>query len=115
MIEINSRGKNYPEKVIGQEIISELNNTKKFLHEQLGENFTKEQFKKAFEENMLKYWVLSLKISKYYLVLSPHIKEIWDEEKMEEDCNFDTNLYMENITPDIKNYFRSEFEYEFQL
>ena len=115
MIEINSRITNRSEKELNQEIISQLDNTKKFLFKQLGKNPAKEQLQKAIQENMLKYWAVSLKVSKYYLVLSPYIKEIWDEEKMEEDCNFDTNLYLKNITSDIKNYFRSEFEYEFKL
>ena len=100
------------EKEITPELITiktELTNTRRYLAEKLGENFTYDNVKKAVDSKEMLKWHTFGKVSAYYLILSPWINRALDGERMGRAFLIDTKLYIPLITKEAKQIFVTEF------
>jgi hypothetical protein len=94
-------------------IAKELLLTKKFLYERCDGDPCKEKIESFLSDGFLQMWIISGKISRYYLALSPYIKP--HLERLERECSFDVLLVKERLTEDIERYFKEEFANEYHL
>lgn len=93
-------------------IINELNKTKSFFLQKLGKHPSTEDIFRLIKEKILNLWLSVEKISPYYILLSPLIKNVIRED-YHLVSNIDFSLYKKSITPDIEKYFAENFAYEF--
>lgn len=94
-------------------IIQQIDRTKKFIFERCEGTPSFEKVKKFFDDGILKFWVMTSKISIYYLMMSPWISKTIDLEKFATECAFSSFLYKSKITTEVKNYFSYEFKHEY--
>ena len=92
-------------------VISEIDRTKKFLFEKCEGEVTKEKLQKFAEGGQFRFWIMTGKISKYYIVLSPFMKEY--KKALSEACEFDLVLIGNRATDAVKEYFRYEYGHEY--
>ena len=97
---------------VDPKVIKEIDTTKKFLFERCEGEVTEEKLKKFFDDGILKLWVLTGKVSRYYIVLSPWMNKFCDIGKFAEDCSFDPTLFREKISPEVREYFKDEYRHE---
>ena len=95
-------------------IIKEIDRTKKFLYERCEGEPTCEKIANFVESGFLKLWIMTEKVSKFYMVLSPFVKESCDIEEFSESCSFDPILFRQKITDEVKEYFKHEYSHEYQ-
>ena len=86
-------------------MISEISATKSFLEAKGCLAYSNY----ALRKDDINIWVRSGEISKYYVVLSPWIKKTIDCSQFE----FDETYYRSSVTPQVDQFFRSEFSHEF--
>lgn len=101
-----------PQIVISPKIVRELDCTKRFMHEQCDGQPTYEKLEEFYKSGKLKRWILSSKISIFYLVLSPFITKLGKLEELRKKCGFDPKVYSDMVTPDVQLHFKTEFPYE---
>lgn len=94
-------------------IVLDLDLTKKFLYEKCGGEVTEEKIAEFIKSGIFKLWVLRGKVSPYYVMQSPWVRKHADLKELGQDGWFDPNLIQSKITPDVDEYFRKEFDYEF--
>lgn len=92
-------------------VAKELVFTKKFIFERCEGEPTQEKMEKFVENNIIKLWIMQGKISKFYMLLSPWMKE--HKERLAAECSFDLKLFESKISNHIEDYFKHEFQYEF--
>lgn len=93
------------------EVRTELAHTKKFFTTQFGENYKKEALNQAFQNSDFVKWIAFNKISPYYLILSPAVREHF--ENLEENLSVEVELYERSVTPEIRVWFSTVFKEEF--
>lgn len=98
---------------VAPRIIREIDSTKRFLYEKCDGDPTAEKIKGFVDSGIMKLWVMTGKVSKYYIVLSPFVTACGDLETYCEACGFDRLLIQEKATSDVKEYFRYEYRHEF--
>lgn len=94
------------------QIAKELMLTKKFLYEKCDGEPTKEKIGEFIANGHLKIWVMSGKVSSYYVVLSPWLKP--HIETLAKQSYFDPKLAQSKINNDVQMFFRHEFAKEFE-
>ena len=92
-------------------IIREIDRTKKFLFEKCEGEPTSLKIQDFLDKDFFKLWIASGKVSIYYIMLSPYTGSYID--KLAKVCSFDPVLFRDNITKEVKDYFRYEFNHEF--
>lgn len=100
--------KTTPIKIPNSKILEALEKTKEFLSANI--DFTEEQYKNNSDKILM--WIKLGKISPYYIVLSPFIKSIIPQDKIN-SLNIDINMYKSGITPEIERIFKDKFSWEF--
>lgn len=90
---------------------SELEQTKKFLFEELIQP-TKSNITEIITNRQIISFVTRGKISPYYVLLSPFVKDSLVED-FDKAFNFDLNVYRLNIDSNIQEMFKAIFDYEF--
>jgi hypothetical protein len=92
-------------------IIQQIDRSKKFLFERCEGVPTYEKMKSFIESGIFKFWIMTGKVSQFYVVLSPWIARC-DADKMAVECSFSAGLMREKATQEIKDYFNHEFKHE---
>jgi hypothetical protein len=92
-------------------IIREIDRSKKFLFEKCDGEPNSEKIRGFIESGFFKFWVAQGKLSVYYLMMSPYVQPYI--EKLGKDCSFDPLVFRENLTLEVREYFRHEFQHEF--
>lgn len=95
-------------------IIFKLDLTKKFLFEKCEGQPTLDKLQNFYNEKSLNVWILSGKISHFYLILSPFINKILDLQELEKKLCFDSKIYSDKINENVIEFFQKEFSYEYQ-
>lgn len=93
-------------------VIREIDRTKKFLFEKCEGKPTKEKIHKFLDDGVFKFWIMSDKISKYYVAWSPFIQKLCDVNEFAESCAYDNRLFCEKTSGAVKEYLEHEFAYE---
>jgi len=101
-----------PPPVAEDRVTRELLRTKRFIYEKCEGTVNQTTINSLFNRGSIKLWVQQGKISIYYIMLSPFMKE--HIQSLSKDCCFDPELFLEKIDKQIKNYFQYEFNEEFQ-
>lgn len=96
-------------------IVHDLDRTKRFLFEKCDGIPSVDKLKTIREQGSLKMWVMSNKISPFYLLLSPFISKLYDEQSLEEEMKIDLTLYREKVSEAVKKFFEYEFKHEFEV
>ena len=109
MAQINN---NPPPLPADSKLIRELARTKRFIFERCDGEPTKDKIHTFIQEGFFKVWILQTKISMYYVILSPFVKDFLD--KLSKDCIFDVTLFQEKLNQEIIDYFNFEFQHEFK-
>lgn len=94
-------------------ICNKLDTTKRFLFEKCEGEPTIEKMQKYFDDKVLNLWIMTGKVSHFYLVLSPFVASICPVAFLERDLAFDAKVYENKITDDVRTYFKREFPHEF--
>lgn len=94
--------KDMPKNIANEKVFLILDKTKEFISGKIPLEY------QSYIDNKdnIKRWLNIGYISPYYVLLSPFLKNIFQE-----DLNIDFNLYI--INSDIEKYFREKFNYEF--
>jgi hypothetical protein len=92
-------------------VIREIDQTKKFLFEKCEGEVTKEKIQKFVDDGFFKFWVMTEKVSKFYVVLSPFMEDCKGD--LAKSCEFDLVLVKQRITDEVKEYFRYEYGHEY--
>ena len=95
---------------INSKLIKEIDQTKKFLFEKCDGEVTKEKILKFADDGFLKFWIMSGKVSKVYVSLSPYLKDY--RKILADSCEFDLVLINQRVTDDVKEYFQYEYSHE---
>lgn len=98
---------------VSPRIIREIDKTKKFLFEKTEGDPTAEKIQGFVETGIMKLWVMTGKVSKYYVVLSPWVQTCCDLDPYCESCGFDPTLIREKTTQEVRDYFNYEHRHEF--
>lgn len=109
-----SKGTYVPTETADPKIVKMLDKTKRFLFEKCEGEPTLEKFQKFLDDQSLKMWVLSGKLSHYWIVQSPMLAKVVPLKFLEKDLDFDAKLYQEKINDAVRGYFKKEFGYEFE-
>lgn len=96
-------------------VFAEIDKTKKFLYEKCEGTPTFEKLIKFIDMGYFKLWVATGKISPYYLELSPVVLKSQNKQQLFSICTFSESIMQEKITEEIKEYFKKEYGYEFDL
>lgn len=94
-------------------VICQIDRTKKFLFERCDGSPTFDKIKTFIESGVFKFWVVSGKVSEYYVILSPFIAKAVDVDSFAEQCPFSAALMRECLTTEINEYFKHEYIHEF--
>lgn len=94
-------------------IIKEIDRTKKFLFERCDGEPNAEKIKKFIEDGIFRIWVMTGKVSSYYLALSPFVTKSCDVNELAKNCCLDPILLKEMATEVVVNYFKKEFAHEY--
>lgn len=92
-------------------VIAEIDRTKKFLFEKCEGEPTAERIQGFIEAGFFKLWIMTGKLSPYYVMMSPYAAN--DINKLALACSFDPMVYRDKITAEVKDYFNYEFSHEF--
>lgn len=92
-------------------VIKEIDQTKKFLFEKCDGEVTKEKINKFIKDGFFKFWIMTGKVTNFYVVLSPFLEN--HKEGLAKSCEFDLTLVRQRITNEVKDYFRYEYVHEF--
>jgi hypothetical protein len=111
--EINSQGGSVLKNTLNPKIFSEIDRTKKFLFEKCEGQPNFEKINKFIKDGIFKLWVATNKISYYYLTLSPFVEKSLQKDVLFSFCNASENLIRNSITPEILEYFKNEYRYEY--
>lgn len=98
---------------VNPKIIREIDKTKKFLFEKCDGEPTVEKITSFVENGIMKLWVMTGKVSKYYVVLSPFVRSCCKIDPYCESCGFDAMLIQEKTTQEVREYFNYEYRHEF--
>ena len=93
-------------------IILEIDRTKKFLFERCEGRPTYDKLNEFYLKGFFRLWVMSGKVSQYYVVLSPCFAKMSILKEFADKCGFSLEVIEEKITEEIRCYFKSEFEHE---
>jgi hypothetical protein len=94
-------------------VIIEIDRTKKFLYERCEGDPTQEKISNFFESGIFKFWTMTEKVSKFYIVLSPFVDQACNIEEFSDSCSFDPILFRQKITDEVKDYFKYEYTHEY--
>ncbi len=94
-------------------IICQIDTTKKFLFEKCEGMPTFEKIKAFIDNGFFKFWVVSGKVSQYYVTLSPFVAKSTDVDQFAENCSFSSVFIRERTTSEIVNYFKHEYQHEY--
>ena len=94
-------------------VVKEIDKTKRFLFEKFEGDPTQEKLKRFIDEGIFKFWVMTGKISPFYIVLSPHVEASCDLNELAASCSFDPTLMREKVTDEVREYFNHEYKHEF--
>ena len=100
-----------PPPVTDTKVTRELIRTKRFIFEKFEGEPTQAKVTDFVNRGIFRAWVLQGKVSMYYVVLSPYVKD--HVETLAEECVFDPLLYREKATDDTICFFEHEFGHEF--
>jgi hypothetical protein len=95
-------------------IIQQIDRTKKFLYERCEGEPTATKVKDFIASGIFRFWVMTGKVSQFYVVLSPFVAVATDVSKFAEQCSFSPALIREKCTQEVQNYFKHEFTHEFK-
>jgi len=109
---VEQKGFNIKITISSQKIVEALEKTKEFIFKTLGAEPSIERYKEAIINKNLFRWINFGKISPYYLVMSPYIKQLVSEEDLKK-INFDLEVYKPCATNEILALFKEKFKYEF--
>lgn len=93
-------------------IIADLERTRKFLCEQFKGYPTVDRYRKLITDLTLVRWLTLGKMSPYYGLLSPLLKEALGK-SVEEAFMFDFEVYRKSLTPVLEQKFQEIFSEEF--
>jgi hypothetical protein len=111
--QIEKAGEDLPRPLdVSPQVIREIDCTKRFLHEQCEGQPTITKLIEFHQKGKLKRWIMSNKISVFYVLLSPYMRKVADVEDLQKKCSFDPKLYLDKITDDVRKHFKIEFPYE---
>lgn len=110
MADINSEEPPPSALTTDPKIAKELVFTKKFLFEKFDGEPTKDKVTEAATSPVFRFWIMQGKVSKYYIVMSPWMKE--HIETLAQTCNFDPKVFSSKVTESLREYYDREFEYE---
>ena len=96
-------------------VANDLKSTKKFLAEKFKQVPTFEQIEQALKDHTMVRWVTIDRVSPYYILLSPWVSRCLDGRTFIEVFLFDLNVYESSITPQVRDLFRQEFNYEYLI
>lgn len=102
-----------PDLNLNPKIVKELDCTKLFLFERQDGAPTLEKTGKFFGGVSMKLWVGTGKVSFYYLVLSPWVRQIKPLPELEKAFTFDASLYQGKADDGVRAFFKKEFLHEF--
>lgn len=94
-------------------IVLALDKTKRFLFEKCEGQPTLEKMQEFFDQQVVKLWILSGKLSYFWVVQSPMLAAVVPLKLLEKDLVFDSKVYESKINDAAKTYFKQEFAYEF--
>lgn len=100
--------------VMNPKIIGEIDRTRKFLFEKCDGAPNYDKILNFIETGFFRLWVVTGKVSPYYLVLSPFIQKSNCKNILFSVCTSSESLIREQITQEIENYFQNEYGYEFE-
>lgn len=93
-------------------VISALKSTKAFLEKKFEHHPSINDIKSAMSDHSLVKWVTMQRVSPYYVLLSPWIKNILEDKNWEDVFLFDLSVYKRSITDEVKSEFNNIFDYE---
>lgn len=93
-------------------IIHAIDKTKKFLFERCDGQPTFDKIKAFIDSGIFKFWVMTGKVSQFYVVLSPFVSKACNMEELATQCNFSPALMREKCTQEVKDYFNHEYTHE---
>jgi hypothetical protein len=96
-------------------LFHEIDKTKKFLFERCDGEPSLEKIKEFLDTKIFKMWLVSGKVSRYYVALSPYMSKLMSDKDLTamcDSCFFDLNLIKEKITEGLRSYFKKEFSHE---
>lgn len=93
-------------------IVKEIDTTKKFLFERCEGEVTEEKIKDFIDNGIMRFWVMTGKVSRYYIMLSPLMDKFCNVEEFAEQCSFDPSLFREKISDEVREYFKHEYQHE---
>jgi hypothetical protein len=89
----------------------ELDRTKKFLLSMYNDQLpAKEQLERNISDGSLFRWVFLSKISPYYIILSEDVQSLFKNKNINQYFKLDFNIYKDNITEEIKEYYKELYE-----
>ncbi len=89
-----------------------LKSTREFITKIFGATPNITDYQEALINKNLFKWIITGKISPYYLVMSPFISQIISHEELSTKINFDLLIYKNSITTESENKFFELFNYE---
>ena len=93
-------------------VSADLKNSKKFLDEKLP-NYTKIEIKDALRDRVMVGWITLGKVSPYYVMLSPYVKEALGGREFDETFSFNLGSYKDMLDEDVEKIFKEIFQKEF--
>lgn len=94
-------------------ILGELDRTYDFLMDHFKFEAAFEKLDEKVKNLSMIRWITNGNVSPYYALLSPWLKRSLGNQAVDEALNFDLTLYRPAVTPEVENYFRQKFAYEF--
>jgi len=82
------------------------------LYEKCEGKPTLEKMKAFIDDGVFKLWILTGKISKYYVAWSPFVSNSCGLSEMAESCGFDETLFQEKTSGVVREYLAYEFAHE---
>jgi hypothetical protein len=92
----------------------EIDRTKAFLIQQFGKTPTQEDISRAVKERLMVKWITVSRVGPMYAILSPYLKNALGGKTVEDVFLFDLGIYRSSITPEVEEYFKKEFEHEYE-
>ncbi len=97
-------------KSTGIQVLAELKRTRNFFTSNFGENYRKEDIEGVIKNKEIIKWAAFSKVSPYYLILSPLIKNNFSD--IENIFSIDSNFYKKSITPEVEKVFKEMFSWD---
>jgi len=99
--------------IYDKKVIFQIDKTKKFLFEKCEGDPSYIKIKNFIDNGIFSLWCASQKISCYYLVLSPYIKESKKKNDFLKFYNISEEIIEKSLNNDLINYFYQEYKYEY--